>query len=424
MKSNRLPAPAWVSAPASAAAAWCEVGLGLCALLLMPLLATVPHGIAPLAAFAGLCAAGLLAASRPLRLLRLGIPVVILAGLLLWGAVSALWALDPARSLVLDLRLAGLFLTGLALVMAADRIAAPWRIALCLFAGSAIGIALAAYDLLSAGGLTQFVSIRGFRPARLDQIAIGLAILLLPVSAILAIRGRRIAGLASAAVAGGFVLLLDGVSAQVGFVASLPVMALLYWRPRGMARLAAAVSILFVLTAPLTLTKLERIPGLVAAADSFKSSAGHRLLIWSFVGERIAERPVLGWGLDASRAIPGGNQEARLGQNWLSLHPHDAPLQVWLELGTPGAALFAALVALFWLRLDRLAGPRLYIAGAGGSLAAALAPVFAAYGVWQEWWIGTLALALFLIAVMGRAAAAAAPAATPPRRRGSPASGR
>ena len=108
---------------------------------------------------------------------------MILAGLLLWGAVSTLWALDPARSLVLDLRLAALFLTGLALVMAADRIAAPWRIALCLFAGSAIGIALAAYDLLSAGGLTQFVSIRGFRPARLDQIAIGLAILLLPVSA-------------------------------------------------------------------------------------------------------------------------------------------------------------------------------------------------------------------------------------------------
>src|SRR3954451_7430182 len=96
-KSNRPLAPAWVSAPASAAAAWCEAGVGLCALLLMPLLATVPHGIAPLAAVSRLCAAGLVAASRPLHLLRLGIPAAILAGLLLWGAVSALWALDPAR---------------------------------------------------------------------------------------------------------------------------------------------------------------------------------------------------------------------------------------------------------------------------------------------------------------------------------------
>jgi O-antigen ligase len=191
-----------------------------------------------------------------------------------------------------------------------------------------------------------------------------------------------------------------------------------------MARFAAAISVIFVLTAPLTLANLARIPGLVVAADSFKSSAGHRLLIWSFVGERIAERPVLGWGLDASRAIPGGNTEARLGQNWLSLHPHDAPLQVWLELGVPGAVLLALLLGLFWLRLERLNGPWLYLAAAGGSLTAALAPVFAAYGVWQEWWIGTLALTLFLILVMGRAAATANPHATQPPRRGSPASDR
>ena len=402
-------------APA-AAAAWCEAGLGLCALLLLPLLATVPHGLAPLAAWAALCAAGLVAANRPPRLAGFSMPTGILGGLLLWGAVSAFWAIDPARSFVLDLRLGGLFLAALALLAAAHRVSAPWRIALCLFAGAAVAVALAAYDLLSAGGLTGLVSVRGFRSARLDQIAIGLAILLLPASAKLAARGRPAMALASAAGAGVFVLLLDGVSAKIGLLASLPIMGLLYWQPRGTARLAAALSVLFILTAPLTLPKLERIPGLVAAADSFKSSAGHRLLIWSFVGERIAERPLLGWGLDASRAIPGGNQEARLGQNWLSLHPHDAPLQVWLELGIPGALLFAALVALLWLRLDRLPGPRLYQAAAGGALTAALAPVFAAYGVWQEWWIGTLALVLFLIIVMGRATATV-PAPTPPPRR-------
>jgi O-antigen ligase len=94
------------------------------------------------------------------------------------------------------------------------------------------------------------------------------------------------------------------------------------------------------------------------------------------------------------------------------LHPHDAALQVWLELGLPGAVLFAALLALFWLRLDRLPGSRFYLAAAGGALTAALAPLFAAYGVWQEWWIGTLALALFLTLVMARAVAPRG--ATPP----------
>src|SRR4051812_32948847 len=270
-KSNRPLARAWVSAPASAAAAWCEAGLGLCALLLLPLLATVPHGVAPLAAFAGLCAAGLVAAKRPLRLAGFSMPAAILGALLLWGAVSTLWAIDPARSLVLDLRLGGLFLTALVLLAAAHRVSAPWRIALCLFAGAAVAVALAAYDLLSAGGLTGLVSERGFRSARLDQIAIGLAILLLPASAMLAARGRPAMALASAAGAGVFVLLLDGVSAKIGLLASLPIMGLLYWQPRGTARLAAALSVLFILTAPLMLPKLERIPGLVAAADSFKS---------------------------------------------------------------------------------------------------------------------------------------------------------
>jgi hypothetical protein len=53
-----------LSSPTSA---WLEAGLGLCALTLPPLLAIVPHGAAPLAGFAGLCAAGLVAANPPYR---------------------------------------------------------------------------------------------------------------------------------------------------------------------------------------------------------------------------------------------------------------------------------------------------------------------------------------------------------------------
>lgn len=385
----------------------------------MPLLALMPHGVAPLAAFAGLCAAGVLATSRPCRLPALFGPAALLGGLLAWGALSAAWSIDPMHSLVLDLRLAGLFLTGLALAAAAERIAAPGRMTLFLVAGAAIGIVLAGYDLTTDGGLTEHISVRGFRPARLDQIAIGLAMLLLPVSAVLLGRGRPGTGLAAAAIAAAAVFLLDDVTAKSALLASLPMAALLYWRPRIVARIAAALCVLFILTAPLTLAKMGEVPGLLAVADSFKDSAAHRLLIWSFTGDHIAERPLLGWGLDSSRAIPGGDQEARPGQNWLPLHPHDAALQVWLELGAPGAALFALLIVVFWLGLDRLPGPRIYTAAAGGSLSAALAPLFAAYGVWQEWWVGTLALVLFLIVVMARAAEELAfRGPTPPPRRG------
>jgi O-antigen ligase len=412
VKSNRLLTPARVKLPGYATASL-EAGLGVSALLLMPILALVPHGIAPLAVFAGLCAAGLVVANWPPRSPALLGPAMLFGALLVWGGLSGIWGINPRRSLVLDLQLAGLVLTGFALLAAAFRVAAPWRLALCLFAGAAAGLVIAGYDLASAGGFTNLVSVRGFRPARLDQIAMGLAILPLPAGALLFARGQPVAGVAIVLIAAAAVFLLDDVSAQAALLASLPMAVLLYWRPRQIARLAAATVTVFVLTAPLTLPQLERIPGLFTAADSFKSSAGHRLLIWSFVGRHIAERPVRGWGLDASRAIPGGNQEARPGQNWLSLHPHNAPLQVWLELGAPGALLYAVLIALFWLRLDRLPGPPIYRAAAGGALTAALAPVFAAYGVWQEWWISTLALVLFLVVAMGRAAAD--PVTPPPR---------
>jgi exopolysaccharide production protein ExoQ len=98
-------------------------------------------------------------------------------------------------------------------------------------------------------------------------------------------------------------------------------------------------------------------------------------------------------------------------------------LQLWLELGMPGAALLALFVGWLWLRLASAPWPRLYAAAVGGSLTAALAAAFAAYGIWQEWWLGTLGLGLFLILVMAGAAEPAAAATRPPRP-GSRAAGR
>jgi O-antigen ligase len=282
-------------------------------------------------------------------------------------------------------------------------VAAPWRLILCLFAGTAFGAAFALCDLFSAGGLSQYVSIREFIGARLNQIAVWLVILALPAGALMVCRGRTLAGLLIAGAMAAVVCTLDGTAAKVAFALSLPVAALLYVRRRAAARIMAALSTLAILTAPLTLPRLAHLPALSAAADAFKDSAGHRLLIWSFAGERIAERPIRGWGLDSSRAIPGGNTEIRPAQNWLPLHPHDAALQLWLELGASGAVLFALLVGLLWWRLAEAPWPRLYAAAAGGSLTATLAIALAGWGVWQEWWLGTLGLALFAMMVMARA---------------------
>jgi O-antigen ligase len=383
-------------------------------LLLASILALVPHGVAPLAAFAGLCAAGLIAGTPPYRLASLRLPAICLLALLAWGAASAMWSIDPQRSLLIDMRLAGLFAAGLALAAAADRLIGPRRLALFLLAGIAIGVALTWSDLLSGGWLSQHLSVRAFRPFRLNQVAVGLAILVWPVTAFLAHRGWWARALIGTAIMIGTILLLADAAAKTALAASLPVMVLVYCWRKPVVRLFAMLSVIGILTAPLTFPTLGRLPQVLAAADAIKGSAGHRLLIWSFVGEQIAEHPLLGWGLDASRAIPGGKDEVRPGLTRLPLHPHNAALQLWLELGLPGALFAALLVGWLWLRLGASPWPRLYAAAAGGSLTAALAVASGAYGVWQEWWLGTLGLALFAVLVMARAAEPSATATRPP----------
>jgi len=382
-----------------------EAGLDAAALLLFPLLVLAPRGIAPLASAAGLFAAGLvLSSNRPVLRRGLAVPAAFAGALLVWGCISALWSVDPLRSLDLAARLAGLFAAGLALAVAAELVAAPGRLTVFLVAGFLFGIAMAAADLATHGALSRPFSDRFYQPAWLNQASVAFAILLLPANAVLLARGHKILALLFALAAAATICALAGTAAKVALAVGLPTALLCYcWRSRT-ARAAALLSILVIVTAPLTFARLERVSDLAAAADDIKLSAGHRLLIWSFVGDRIAEHALAGWGLDSSRAIPGGKDRIEPGETWLPLHPHNSALQLWLELGVPGAVLFALLIGGAWLALAAVPWPRLFAAAAAGSLAAGFVASFATYGIWQEWWQGTLWFSLFLVLVMARVA--------------------
>jgi exopolysaccharide production protein ExoQ len=243
----------------------------------------------------------------------------------------------------------------------------------------------------------------------LNQASVAFAILLLPTSAALLMGGYRVAGVLFAAACAATILVLAGTAAKAALAAGLPCAVASYWWRRHFTRMAGALSVVVVITAPLTFARVEGLPQLANIVDWVKYSGGHRLLIWSFVGDRIAEHPLRGWGLDASRAIPGGRDLIRPGQTWLPLHPHNAPLQIWLELGVPGAVLFGLLGGWLWLAVGSARWPRVYAAAACGSLATALLASAATYGIWQEWWLGTLSFSLFMTMVMARVAAAAGP---------------
>lgn len=403
-----------VSAPAKStnrqegwAAAWCEGGLCVAVFVLPPLLALASRGAAALEGVAGLCAFGLVLTRPAAYPTRLRHPAMLLGFLVIWGAISTAWSIDPDRSLLLAARLLGLFAAGLALAAAASRIERPERFLRLLLAGSVLGIALAAGDRMTGGRINALVHVRGYLPAETNQIMIAVAILALPAAAAQWLRLRVLVP-AIVIIALVAVALSVDESAKLGLTLAIVIGALAYWRRRIVARVLVLVSALFVILAPLTLPQLAHMPKVFDRVDNFKESAGHRLLIWSFVGNRIADHPLFGWGLDSSRAIPGGGIVIRPPhETWLPLHPHDAALQVWLELGGVGVLPFVALLALLWYRIAGAAWPRLYAAAAAGSLAATLTVGFLSYGVWQEWWLGTLALALFAVLVLGRVTEAA-----------------
>jgi len=387
-------------------AAWSEAGLDIAALVFFPLLVVLPRGVAALVSAGGLCAGGLvLSAGRNRLTPTLAAATALLGGLLLWGAASALWSVNPMRSLVVAARLAGLFPAGLALAAAAGLVVAPRRLTFLFLVGMVVGIAMAAMELATAGGLSSHFSDRVFRPTRLNQASISFALLVLPASALLVSLGRATLAMLLAAVTAVTVYELAGTAAKGVLLASVAAGLLFYYARPIVARVAMVISVAAIIAAPVTFARLERLPGLGGAADSFKISAGHRLLIWSFAGDRIAERPLTGWGLDSSRAIPGGDDPIRPGETWMPLHPHNAALQVWLELGAPGTVLFALLAGIVWRALSRVEWPALFAAAAGGSLSIAFVGCFATYGIWQEWWLGTLSFSLFLVLVMGRVSA-------------------
>jgi O-antigen ligase len=382
-----------------------ELGLDVCAFLFLPILVLASRGAAPLAAVAGICAFGLVADNFAAAWRRVCWLAPFFVALVVWGLLSSLWAIEPQRSLLIALRLTGLFAAGLALIAAASEIRAPQRLFCSLVAGFALSLALAIVQYATDGALTAPLARRAFIEPTLNNIEDGFGLLLPPLCATLILRGRSVAAAALALPTVVVIFLLVGDAARIAFIAGIVAAVPLYFWRRGLTRIAAVASVVFILAAPVVLPPLAGVAAVRQDAQEVKFSAWHRLEIWSFVGGKIAEKPMFGWGLDSSRAIPGGSAPipgAPSGQQWLPLHPHNAALQLWLELGAPGAILFAWLVAWVWLRLGDAMWPPLFAAAAGSSLVTALIVAFGSYGVWQEWWIGSEFLTVLLILAMSR----------------------
>jgi len=333
-----------------------------------------------------------------------------------WAAVTAAWAMEPWRGLGTALQI-GSFVAlgaGAARALAATEAAARGRLLRLATAGLVLGLAAAGFDAVTGQALRAFV--RG-----LAEVPPTLAFGLKPAASAMALWLPLVAAAplprwlrALVLVGGAAVLLaLPGESAKLSVLAAAAAAGLVLLAPRRAPRTIGLgiAAVLLLMPAILGPVLAQGVP-----AGGLPPSAAHRLLIWDFTITRIAERPLLGWGMEASRSVPGhrDSPDAALLQRFgltgtslaawiprsqlLPLHPHNGALQLWLELGLPGAMLAALLAALLGRACLRTGRPVVASAMlAGGTVTALLS-----FGAWQEWWVGAELMAV--------AAAAALPA--------------
>ncbi|MGF1626571.1 MAG: hypothetical protein ACFCVH_16940 [Alphaproteobacteria bacterium] len=346
---------------------------------------------------------------------------------LLWllvalGLTSALWTVVPAHSLERGLRLvlefgAGALIIGLACTIGRH----DARIHLqALAAGLILAAALAIADIELAGYLLRWshgqpVAIYAYGPGAAFS-----ALVLLPLAISLWQHRARLWAVAAAVAAAAFVLLAANETAKLALPLAVVGGLAAAWRwTRPLPALAFAVPLLAV---PLLVPQPMDSPFGCWLMEQ-KLSIVHRLGIWNFVDAAVAERPVLGWGLEASRRIPGGTMQLampdcgpelgpeiygpRIGER-LPLHPHGLSMNLWLELGAVGVFLLLVVLLDWARRLYRL--PRAYAWAPCAALSAVFLPATASFGMWQGWWLTTL----FLLAAVCLLRPTA-PADAPPR---------
>jgi exopolysaccharide production protein ExoQ len=358
---------------------------------------------------------------RSLRALAAVVP------LLAWMLASAIWSLDSEASADVMLRVALLFASGTLLVASLGRLPLE-RLRQPLLA-TALGFSAAGavviVDLALGGHLARFLHeprLDGSDPALAYGRAATLhAILMVPVLVgLLRLGAPRFAAVYALL---GIVAILDtsSLSAKTALAAGLLTLAAVLILPQlrwiGLTLLGIA-ALASPLIFPVPLSSEE-----TCWLADHKPSALHRLEIWSFVAEHIKQRPIAGWGLDAARRLPGGTARLlihhcdaaeqpdgiALWSQTLPLHPHNAILQVWLELGGIGVALgFGPLI--FWIsRAFRVPTWRTRLAQAtiAGTAAAAVSVGLVSFGIWQEWFLSGLFIAAAFVVLAARQSALA-----------------
>ena len=271
-----------------------------------------------------------------------------------------------------------------------------------LTAGLFLAIALVVFELSTDSGFFRLITGRQDDPDlplfRYNRGTTALSLLAWPAAAWLWSIEKRPWAVAMVAMTVGAAAYGDSASALVaGMLAAIAVVAAAI-TPAATLTAGLLITGAFTALAPWLLMNL--LGWVKPSIDSIPPSVLDRIEIWNHGAKAVLEAPILGHGIGAMRHLPVLDPAISGYRHMVKppTHPHDAALQIWLELGGIGVILFAGLVWITARSLSSLTSP-----WRGAAIAASAAVLFTAmvsYGLWQETWLGIIAMTVLAFRVL------------------------
>ncbi len=164
----------------------------------------------------------------------------------------------------------------------------------------------------------------------------------------------------------------------------------------GFGRIAASLLVVaYTFSAPFLagpfFTWVQNLP---LSSATFRGAFGARAEIWDAVAQVVLRQPLTGYGVESTRLMKNLPIKGIFWPEKVIAHPHNAALQIWVDMGVGGAAILAIAFVALLMACRHLKRQE---AAATQTLILMVFCIFqVSHGMWQSWWLGLLGLVGFL----------------------------
>lgn len=328
----------------------------------------------------------------------------ILLVLLVYALISSLWAIAPSESLNLWGRMLLVFISYMALfAYTSDEIDFRKKILKSLFYGIIVALVIANIEIFSDGAISNFFGILYKVSHKFDLVIFNrganvINIMSWPIVCYLFSEKKYKIAVVFVIAIFLTIIQLDSLSSIIGLAIGSIIFVLVYFMGQKILKILSVFAVCGVFIVAFAAKNLDadKVIGNVPAIPGAASNM--RLYIWDYTAKQAYKKPFFGWGFNASRNYPVEKKDyVDGGRSPLPLHPHNNVLQIWLELGAVGLALFAAFLFFSLRQISKMDTPPYVMA----SCAALFSDYFiigeTGFGIWQNWWVCSGILAMFFL---------------------------